>query len=176
LTAFNDGSSLDGQFAASPFLASGADSGPPFVAASPALPSGSADIGAISGGPVLNASNLPAGFGNADAAVHGPQARSTYGVTGSGIKIGIISDAFNAISGDLSTAQADGAIGTYTIVKDDPSASTDEGLAMAEIVHSIAPGAQVFSIRAISAKARLPRASLRWPRMAARSSAMTNSI
>jgi hypothetical protein len=98
----------------------------------------------ICGGPVLNASNLPSGFGNADAAVHGPQARSTYGVKGSGISIGIISDGFNAISGDLSTAVADGAIGSYTIVQDDPQASTDEGLAMAEIVHSIAPGAQVF--------------------------------
>jgi hypothetical protein len=52
--------------------------------------------------------------------VHGPQARSTYGVTGSGISIGIISDGFNAIPGDLSTAVADGTIGSYTIVQDDP--------------------------------------------------------
>ncbi len=99
---------------------------------------------AISAPVVLDAGSLPAGFGDVSAAVGGAQAQAQYGVIGSGIKIGIISDAFSAISGDVATAVADGAIGSYTIVKDDPSASTDEGLAMAEIIHSIAPGAQIY--------------------------------
>ena len=99
-----------------------------------------AGVGGASDAGGITAASPPSGFGDVDAAIHGAQARSTYAVTGSGIKIGIISDGFNAIPGDLSTAVADGAIGAYTIVQDDSTSSTDEGLAMAEIIHSIAPG------------------------------------
>jgi len=99
---------------------------------------------AAAGGSAVVSGALPSGFDDVDKAVQGDQARAAFGVTGAGIKIGIISDAFNAISGDLSTAVAEGAIGAYTILQDDPSAGTDEGLAMAEIVHSIAPGAEVY--------------------------------
>jgi hypothetical protein len=76
-----------------------------------------------------------------DAATNAPQARSTYGVSGSNIKIGIISDSFNALGG-YPTGFASGDLPTVNIVKDD--AGSDEGRAMAEIVHDVAPGAQIL--------------------------------
>ena len=82
---------------------------------------------------------------NADEAVQGDAARSTYGVTGAGIKIGIISDSFN-LHGGAATDEADGALpaaSSVHILKDGSSGS-DEGRAMAQIVHSIAPGAQIY--------------------------------
>lgn len=82
----------------------------------------------------------------ADQVVKGNTARSTYGVDGTGIKVGIISDSFN-LDGTASTDESDGALppaGSVHIVKEGPSGSGDEGRAMAEIVHSIAPGAQIY--------------------------------
>ncbi|HKD37795.1 MAG TPA: S8 family serine peptidase, partial [Pirellulales bacterium] len=72
-------------------------------------------------------------------------ARGTYGVTGAGIKIGILSDSFNDLGGE-GTDIADGDLpaGGVTILREGPSGDTDEGRAMAELIHRIAPGAQLY--------------------------------
>jgi hypothetical protein len=83
----------------------------------------------------------------ADEVVNGDSARSTYDVNGTGIKVGIISDSFNALGG-AGADEADGALppaADVHILKDAKgSGETDEGRAMAQIVHSIAPGAQIY--------------------------------
>jgi hypothetical protein len=73
------------------------------------------------------------------------QARSSFGVTGAGIKIGVISDSVKF----LSQSQASGDLGTVTVLSgrsgvDGGSNDTGEGTAMLEIVHDLAPGAQLF--------------------------------
>jgi hypothetical protein len=80
----------------------------------------------------------------ADQVVGGNTARAAFGVDGTGIKVGIISDSFNVLGG-AATDEQDGALppaNMVTILKDAKNGA-DEGRAMAEIVHSIAPGAQI---------------------------------
>jgi hypothetical protein len=87
-----------------------------------------------------------------DAAHQAARARGLYGVTGAGLKIGVLSDSANN-TGAVTVAQATGDLpptcpGTggscLTIVQDDTSGGTDEGAAMLEIVHDMAPGATLF--------------------------------
>ena len=83
---------------------------------------------------------------DADIAMHANTARSTYGVDGTGLRIGIISDSFNN-DGNEAAAQASGDLPTgsnMVVVQDYASGGTDEGKAMAELVHRAAPGAQIY--------------------------------
>ncbi len=78
-----------------------------------------------------------------DAAHHGPQARA-LGVSGAGVKVGVISDSINKVAGGVAASQASGnlppAPGVHVLL-DDPQAGTiDEGRAMAEIIYDEAPG------------------------------------
>jgi hypothetical protein len=77
----------------------------------------------------------------ADHALTTDAARSTYGVDGSGIKVGILSDSFNFLGGyNADIASGDLPAGVQ-ILQD--SGSTDEGRAMAQLIHDIAPGASL---------------------------------
>ena len=76
----------------------------------------------------------------ADTAVAGAAARATYGVTGAGETVGIISDSFNA-QGQAAANEAAGYLPNVTVLGD--QAGTDEGQAMAELVHETAPGAKI---------------------------------
>jgi hypothetical protein len=72
-----------------------------------------------------------------------PQATRSYGVTGAGIKIGILSDSFN-LKGGMAVDIANGSLPTAVkILKDGPASGADEGRAMAELVHKVAPGAAI---------------------------------
>jgi len=83
-----------------------------------------------------------------DAAIKADIARATYHVNGTGIKVGVISDSYNCLRG-ASMDIASGALpANVEIVKDlsYPSecvyfGGTDEGRALIEIVHAVAPGA-----------------------------------
>ncbi|MEP6848308.1 MAG: S8 family serine peptidase [Acidobacteriota bacterium] len=66
-------------------------------------------------------------------------ARGTFNVDGTGIKIGVLSDGVTS----LATSQALGDLGTVTVLPGQ-TGSGDEGTAMLEIVHDLAPGAQLF--------------------------------
>jgi len=86
-------------------------------------------------------------------AVRGQLAQQMYGVNGSGITIGIISNAFNStlVNGGTSfqTAVAGGWVdptAVYTPPQglDDNNSDHVEGLSMAEIVHEIAPNAHII--------------------------------
>jgi hypothetical protein len=79
-------------------------------------------------------------------------ARGTFGVDGSGLNIGVLSDSAN-VTGALTAAQASGDMPPscpagppcFTLIQEGPPATgADEGLAMMEIVHDMAPGANLF--------------------------------
>jgi hypothetical protein len=77
----------------------------------------------------------------ADHALVTDTARSTYGVNGAGVKVGIISDSFNAQGGyNANIASGDLPAGVQ-ILQD--SGTTDEGRGMAQLVYDIAPGASL---------------------------------
>jgi Ca2+-binding RTX toxin-like protein len=82
----------------------------------------------------------------ADVAEHADAARSTYGVNGAGITVGVLSDSFDTnasasthMAGDIASGDLPAAT---TILQDFPG-GTDEGRGMAQLVHDLAPGAAI---------------------------------
>ena len=87
----------------------------------------------------------------ADVAMLADVVRARYDVTGKGIKIGIISDSFNALGG----MNEDIALGVLPNMNETDSRGNpyivseagygeDEGRGMAQLVHAIAPGADLY--------------------------------
>jgi 20S proteasome alpha/beta subunit len=121
--------------------------GPP--AAEPASGTASAAILANSAGPVEVSSGhiTDAGVGSHGATAAQVQqalGESGLSVNGAGIKVGVLSDSFNNLGG-ASADEADGALPAsgVQVLKDLSSGGTDEGRAMSQIVHDIAPGASL---------------------------------
>ena len=68
-------------------------------------------------------------------------ARSTYGVSGAGVKVGVLSD---GVAG-LAASQTLGDLGTVTVLAGQAGPATGaEGTAMLEIIHDLAPNAQLY--------------------------------
>jgi Ca2+-binding RTX toxin-like protein len=79
-----------------------------------------------------------------DHAMLADTARATYHVDGTGITVGVISDSFNALGG-MDTDKSTNDLPANTTILSDyyGSDATDEGRAMAQIVHDVAPGASI---------------------------------
>lgn len=86
-----------------------------------------------------------------------PAAWEKYDVDGSGIRVGIISDSYDTATDAPTTAEDDILSGVLPgpgnpcgweqpveVVQDAPFAASDEGRAMAQLIHSIAPGATLL--------------------------------
>ncbi|MBH8554939.1 S8 family serine peptidase [Nostocaceae cyanobacterium CENA357] len=80
-------------------------------------------------------------------------ARQLFGLDGKGIKVGIISDSFNSLSGlseNVKSGDLPGKANPFgyqqpvTILADTDEPLLDEGRALGQIVHDIAPGAELF--------------------------------
>jgi hypothetical protein len=87
-----------------------------------------------------------------DRAHRADDTRNTYGYSGFGIKVGVLSDSFNStggapadvLSGDLpGPGNPLGNLTPVTVVQD-IAGGTDEGRAMLQIIHDLAPKAQLF--------------------------------
>ncbi|MEA3209111.1 MAG: hypothetical protein QOE70_2168 [Chthoniobacter sp.] len=75
------------------------------------------------------------------------------GVTGAGVKVGVISD--SATAARVTALMASGDLGpNTTVLAGQNGTGTDEGAAMMEIVQDIAPDAQVFFATALSTQAQ----------------------
>ncbi|HET9019030.1 MAG TPA: S8 family serine peptidase [Acetobacteraceae bacterium] len=90
---------------------------------------------------------------HADQAVNGDLARTTYGVTGAGIKVGILSDSFDVLGGAASAVASGDLPAGVQVLEEGPAGSHDEGRAMAELVHRIAPAAQILFHTATASEA-----------------------
>jgi chitodextrinase len=100
----------------------------------------------------------------ADGSIHADDARAEFGVDGSGISVGVLSDSFNedrggAVSGSGCTTTVTGMDdqlsgdlpAAVTLLGDFPGA--DEGAAMGELIHDLAPGADVMFTTAFDSQA-----------------------
>jgi len=80
-----------------------------------------------------------------DQALGADIARSTYGITGNGITVGVLSDSYDCNTSALTHAANDVASGDLPagvmVLADITSGCTDEGRAMLQIIHDVAPGA-----------------------------------
>ena len=106
----------------------------------------SADVQAIR--PAVRAMTNKLNTSEGDNAHHTLSARQSCGVDGSGIKIGVISDSVDY----LSQVQASGDLPYVTVLEDAPG-SSGEGTALLEIVHDIAPAAELYFATAWLGKA-----------------------
>lgn len=79
-----------------------------------------------------------------DQAQGSDAARSTFGVDGSGVQMGVISDSMASLTSGVtySSDVGSGDLPSVTILSDQPG--TDEGRAMAQIIHDVAPGADIL--------------------------------
>jgi len=77
-----------------------------------------------------------------DRVLRADTARTVFGLDGTGTTVGVISDSFNCLFGAAGDVAA-GDLSTVTVVQEHPTCSqaTDEGRAMLQIVHDVAPGA-----------------------------------
>lgn len=87
-----------------------------------------------------------------DKAQRSEHARKQFGINGAGLKVGVLSDSYNNLTGErLSILTGDlpgeenpnGFKKPVEIVSDIPGGGTDEGRAILEIVHDVAPGAEL---------------------------------
>jgi len=79
-----------------------------------------------------------------DQAMGSDQARSTYGVDGSGITVGVISDSFDCAGTETAVDQANDDLPPNVVILDDSGCpATDEARGMAQIIHDLAPGADI---------------------------------
>ncbi len=97
-----------------------------------------------------------------DTAHTAAAARTMFGVNGAGIKIGVLSDSYNNLgaaavnvtTGDLpGVGNPNGFTTPVTVLQDLSSGGTDEGRAMLQIVHDLAPGAQLYFATAFTGSA-----------------------
>jgi hypothetical protein len=72
-------------------------------------------------------------------------ARTSFGANGTGVKIGVLSDGV----ANLAASQALGDLGLVTVLPGQ-AGSGDEGTAMLEIIHDLAPGAKLFFATALN--------------------------
>jgi Subtilase family len=97
----------------------------------------------------------------ADTQLRAAEARQTFGVTGAGVTVGIISDSFDetgdggGASHDVTTGDLPGPgnpcghAARVTVLDDDPTGE-DEGRGMAQVIHDLAPGAALAFTPALS--------------------------
>ena len=99
------------------------------------------------GTPVTRKDDTSAG----DVAHRASSARRTHGVTGSGIGIGVISNGVRT----LADRQASGDLPARVNVLPGQEGSGDEGTAMLEIVHDLAPGAELYFATGVGGQAQV---------------------
>ena len=80
-----------------------------------------------------------------DTATRSNVARIRFGVNGAGIAVGVLSDSFNCLGGAVADV-ANGDLSPVSVLQEEPDCSfgTDEGRAMLQIVHDLAPGASLL--------------------------------
>ena len=79
-----------------------------------------------------------------DAAMRSDVARTTLGVNGSGITVGVLSDSFNCLGGAAADLGS-GDLSSVSVLQEHSNCggASDEGRAMLQIVHDVAPGASL---------------------------------
>ncbi len=106
--------------------------------------------------PQLNGCPQGDSISEGDAQLLAATARSAFGLTGAGVTVGVLSDTWDVKNGDPTNASNDIASGdipgptnpcghttAVSVLQEGPGSGVDEGRAMGQIVHDMAPGANV---------------------------------
>jgi uncharacterized protein (TIGR03437 family) len=88
-----------------------------------------------------------------DVAMRSDFARDTFGVNGVGVTVGVLSDSFNCLDG-AATDEQNGDLPSDILVLDDSVCpGKDEGRAMMQLIHDVAPGASQAFHTAVNGQA-----------------------
>jgi Subtilase family len=95
--------------------------------------------------PVVATTDIGTVTSQGDSAIRSNVARTMFGVDGSGVKVGVLSDSFNC-RGGATTNIANNDLSPVAVLQEEAgcSSGTDEGRAMLQIVHDVAPGASLL--------------------------------
>jgi subtilase family protein len=106
--------------------------------------------------PAYMATNAGVVTSQGDRAVRADTVRARLGVTGSGVTVGVLSDSFNCTGGAPIDVSNDD-LSPVNVLQDEPGCGwgTDEGRAMLQIVHDVAPGASLAFATAEGGQAAL---------------------
>ena len=85
-----------------------------------------------------------------DTAHRSAAARTTFAAMGQGMKVGVLSDSVDS----LAASQAAGELGVVTVLPGQTGTGSSEGVAMLEIVHDLAPNAELFFATATTSEAQ----------------------
>ena len=100
----------------------------------------------------------------ADTAIRAAEARATFDVDGTGVPVGVLSDSFNSSGGGSvsgngcnravtgTSSQDSGDLPASVKVIEDLPGESDEGRAMAELVHDLAPGSPLLFATAFTSE------------------------
>src|SRR5262245_37195603 len=107
-----------------------------------AIPAASALASLQFAQPAVAIANVGLVTSQGDQAMRSTVARTNFGVNGAGAKVVVLSDSFNCLGG-AATDVANNDLSPVTVIQEisDCTDATDEGRAMLQIVHDIAPGA-----------------------------------
>src|SRR5262245_19452122 len=96
--------------------------------------------------PLVSASFQGAAYNEADTSLFADTARAQYNLDGTGVTVGVLSNSVSQFSSGLANSYATGdlsASNPVTVIQDGPAGQDDEGRAMLENIHDIAPGANL---------------------------------
>lgn len=113
--------------------------------------------------PRLAAQCPTGGVSEGDQQLRAALARATYGVSGAGVTVGILSDSYDARGGaatDIGAAELPGpanpcGYSSSVGVVSDAAGMSDEGRAMAQIVHDLAPEARILMASAVGGQSAM---------------------
>jgi len=111
------------------------------------------DLGSMTGYVSANASVMTSFTGSVtsqgDEALFADLARNEFSVEGSGVAVGVLSDSYDNENGEAADVSSGDLPANVIVLEDLPSSSdefpgSDEGRAMAQIIHDVAPGADLL--------------------------------
>ena len=93
-----------------------------------------------------------------DQAMRADVARTTFGVEGTGVTVGVLSDSFDCLGGVAADVASED-LSPVTVIQELPGCggATDEGRAMLQLVHDVAPGASLAFATAFTGQASFAR-------------------
>ncbi len=102
----------------------------------------------------LSTTNVGLVTSQGDHVMRADVVRASFGLDGSGVKVGVLSDSFNCLGGAAGDV-ASGDLSPVTVLEEGPDCSSriDEGRAMLQIVHDVAPGADLVFATAFTGQA-----------------------
>ena len=96
--------------------------------------------------PTLSGNYQGEAYNEAETSMFADVARTEFNVDGTGVTIGAISDSVSTFAGGLADSYKTGDLNPANpvdVVQEGPAGSTDEGRAMLENIHDVAPGANL---------------------------------